>query len=97
MLLLAGFSLAVASRPALMNQWVRRLLWVGVVATSIRALIGAVGDLQLLLTGGLPTTVTLVADLWFVVAAVLMFSLLRTHDDLFRHTVIGAVRGSAFG
>lgn len=78
MILLAAFALALARRPVILraNSWARNVLRFGVVVTGIRAVVGVIGDVALALHEQAPTTVTLVADLWFTVAAALMLALL---------------------
>ncbi len=78
MFLLAFFALALARRPAILraNSWARKVLRVGAVVTGVRAVVGVFGDVALALDEQVPTTVTLVADLWFAVATALMLALL---------------------
>lgn len=89
LILLAFFGLTVArQRTTLQVTWSRTVLWVGGVVTGVRALVGVIGDAGLWLTGQSPTTVTLVADLWFAVASAFMFALLVAHHGT------AAARGS---
>ncbi len=78
MILLAVLALALARRAVILraNSWALKVLRAGAVVTGVRAVVGAIGDVALALDEQAPTTVTLVADLWFTVAAALMLALL---------------------
>lgn len=64
------------------------------VLTGLRALIGVIGDVAMVLAEETPTAVTLVADLWFTLAAALMAALLLASHRTDTTAGSGSTRGA---